>query len=87
MSIAGGLVTFVILWMLVLFLVLPFGIRTADETGEPKVPGQADSAPVRPRLWLKAAITTGLAIVLWAVAYAVIAWRLIPLEALPGDWQ
>lgn len=28
------------------FLMLPFGVRTADEAGVEKVPGQADSAPV-----------------------------------------
>ena len=28
------------------FVMLPFGVRTADEAGEAKVPGQADSAPV-----------------------------------------
>ena len=29
------------------FLLLPFGIRTDEELGNPKVPGQADSAPHR----------------------------------------
>lgn len=28
------------------FLMLPFGVRTAEEAGVEKVPGQADSAPV-----------------------------------------
>ena len=28
------------------FLMLPFGVKTADEAGVEKVPGQADSAPV-----------------------------------------
>jgi predicted secreted protein len=29
------------------FLLLPFGVRTDEEAGTPKVPGQADSAPNR----------------------------------------
>ncbi len=29
------------------FALLPFGVRTSDEVGETKVPGQADSAPHR----------------------------------------
>ena len=29
------------------FALLPFGVRTSDEAGEAKVPGQADSAPHR----------------------------------------
>lgn len=28
------------------FMLLPFGVRTADEEGQEKVPGQAESAPV-----------------------------------------
>ncbi len=29
------------------FLLLPFGVRTSEEVGEAKMPGQADSAPHR----------------------------------------
>ena len=29
------------------FALLPFGVRTSDEVGEAKVPGQAESAPHR----------------------------------------
>jgi predicted secreted protein len=29
------------------FILLPFGVRTDEETGTQKVPGQADSAPHR----------------------------------------
>lgn len=32
-------------WILSAFLVLPFGVKTHDELGIPKVAGQADSAP------------------------------------------
>tara|TARA_A100001391_G_scaffold53249_3_gene32518 strand:- start:53437 stop:53709 length:273 start_codon:yes stop_codon:yes gene_type:complete len=32
-------------WVLSAFLMLPFGVQTADEAGIEKVPGQADSAP------------------------------------------
>ena len=41
------------------FLLLPFGVRTDEEAGTPKVPGQADSAPHRfdlQRHLLKAAL-------------------------------
>ena len=54
-------------WVMCAFLMLPFGVRTADEAGVAKVPGQADSAPVtfRPgqvagRGALLAAFLTGL---------------------------
>jgi len=56
-------------WVLSAFLVLPFGIRTADEEGIEKVKGQADSAPTqfRPgRIVLRATI---LAAALFALFY------------------
>ena len=52
------------------FILLPFGVRTTEEAGGEKVPGQADSAPhgfdVK-RHFLKAAIV---AAVLFAIFYA-----------------
>ena len=52
------------------FLLLPFGVRTDEEAGMPKVPGQADSAPHRfdiKRHLLKAAL---LGVLLFGVYYA-----------------
>ncbi|MEO6198540.1 MAG: DUF1467 family protein [Sphingomicrobium sp.] len=52
------------------FILLPFGVKTDEEAGTPKVPGQADSAPHRfnlPRHLFKAAL---LAIVLTALYIA-----------------
>lgn len=36
---------YMLFWVMTAFMVLPFGVRTADELGVEKVPGQADSAP------------------------------------------
>jgi predicted secreted protein len=41
----SALAIYLLFWVLALFLVLPFGVRTTHEAGEPPVPGQADSAP------------------------------------------
>jgi predicted secreted protein len=52
------------------FVLLPFGVRTDEEAGTPKVAGQADSAPHRfdlRRHLVKAAI---LAAILFAIYYA-----------------
>lgn len=43
----SALAIYFLFWSLSVFLVLPFGVRTSDEAGEAKVPGQADSAPHR----------------------------------------
>jgi predicted secreted protein len=52
------------------FILLPFGVRTHEEAGIDRVPGQADSAPHRfdlKRHLLKSAL---LALVLFAIYYA-----------------
>ena len=52
------------------FVLLPFGVRTDDEAGTSKVPGQAESAPHRfnlKRHLLKAVV---LAAILFAIYYA-----------------
>jgi predicted secreted protein len=36
---------YVLFWALSVFLVIPFGVRTHEEAGADRVPGQADSAP------------------------------------------
>ena len=39
------LAIYFLFWVMSAFLLLPFGVKTHDEAGLPKVPGQADSAP------------------------------------------
>lgn len=59
-------------WVMSAFIVLPFGIRTPDETGEEKVAGQADSAPsnFRPgRVILRATILSALLFGLYYLNY------------------
>ena len=62
----GTAVVFAIVWWLILFMVLPFGAAPPDEVE----PGMATSAPAKPRMALKLAITTVLA----ALATALIMW-------------
>ena len=40
------LAIYFLVWIMSAFLLLPFGVRTAEEAGVEKVPGQADSAPI-----------------------------------------
>lgn len=39
------LAIYFLFWVMTAFVLLPFGVRTHEEAGETKVPGQADSAP------------------------------------------
>jgi len=40
------LAIYFLVWVMTAFMMLPFGVRTADEAGIAKVEGQADSASV-----------------------------------------
>ena len=68
-----NIVVFVIIWWMVLFCVLPWGVQAPKSPA----PGHATSAPARPRLLLKFAITTAIATALFFVARAVILSDLI----------
>ena len=39
------LALYFLVWVISAFAVLPFGIKTHEEAGHEKIPGQADSAP------------------------------------------
>jgi len=63
---------YVVIWWLVFFMALPIGARSYHEAGEEVEAGNVSSAPMRPRLWLKAGVTTGIAAVLTLIAYFLI---------------
>ena len=55
------------------FLLLPFGVKTDEEAGTPKVPGQADSAPHQfnlKRHLLKAALVAALLFGIYYINWA-----------------
>jgi len=68
MDTVSGIVVYILLWWWVFFMTLPFGARQPDQLEK----GHADGAPARPRLWIKAGITTVLALLLWLGVDAII---------------
>jgi len=70
MAITSVLAIYFLFWVMSAFIMLPFGVRTADEAGVEKVPGQADSAPVNFRPGRLALRATVLAAVLTALFIA-----------------
>ena len=60
MSVFGLLVVFAVVWWVVFFAALPFGIRRQEKVE----PGHDPGAPASPMLWRKTAATTGIALVL-----------------------
>jgi predicted secreted protein len=77
MTTTTALFVFAIVWWLVFFMALPFGVRRA-ETPEP---GTDSGAPEQPRLWQKALATTAIAAVLTVVLHYAIEWQWLPLRA------
>lgn len=67
-----GILVYVVLWWLVFFMSLPIGARSYHEAGEETQAGHAESAPLKPRVWIKAGASTLIAGAVWAVVYFVI---------------
>ena len=77
-----GSAVYLMLWFLVLFTVLPWGVRVPDD---PET-GHASSAPSNPRIGLKLLVTTVIAGLLWLGVDWVISSGLITLRPPPGEW-
>lgn len=72
MPVGTAIALYFIIWWLVLFAVLPIGVRNAEESGEAMPAGHDAGAPVAPMLGKKLVITTivsvpvtGIALYLW----------------------
>jgi len=78
MNPVSAVVVFVVIWWLVLFMVLPFGVRRTEAPEAGHDPG----APAKPMLWRKAAVTTSISLVLFAVVYGIVEYELVALSDL-----
>ena len=78
MDFVSGAVVFILLWWWVFFMTLPFGVKTPDvvETGH------ATSAPEKPMLRQKVAVTTAISAVLFALVYWIIDSGFVSLSDL-----
>lgn len=81
MSLFSSIAIYFIIWWLVLFAVLPIGVRSQHEDGEVTL-GTDHGAPVRPMLVRKALITSLIAAIIFAGVYVAIAVYGLTLEDL-----
>jgi predicted secreted protein len=81
MSLFSGIAIYFIIWWLVLFAVLPIGVRGQHEEGEVTL-GTDHGAPVRPMLIRKALITSLIAAIIFAGVYIAVAVYGLTLEDL-----
>ena len=75
---------YALFWVLSLFLVLPWGVRTSEEEGAASLPGHAESAPHQFRAGRVVLWTTLVATILFGLFYAnyVLGW--VTVDQL--DW-
>jgi predicted secreted protein len=76
MTLYTGIMVYLVIWWTVIFAVLPWGNRPPDVVEK----GHATSAPAKPRLAIKFAVTTVIAAILWvaldqAVRHGVMSFR------------
>jgi predicted secreted protein len=69
MNWVSGVVLYILIWWVTLFAVLPIGTHAVEQPDETS---GWRGAPARPRIWTKVGLTTLVACVVWAVAFAVI---------------
>jgi len=77
MSWVIGIATYVVIWWIVIFAVLPFGVKPANEGDL----GHDAGAPANPRLALKAAVTTVVAGIVWLLVYWAVSADLIDFRS------
>lgn len=83
MSVTTGIAIYFIIWWVVLFAVLPWGVRSQEEQGV-VAPGTDPGAPVLAGVWMKLLWTTIAAGVIFAICVVVYSYRLVTIEGLPA---
>ncbi|HMN72696.1 MAG TPA: DUF1467 family protein [Rhodoblastus sp.] len=63
------------MWWIVIFAILPLGVRSQHENEEGRLQGTDPGAPIAPKLLMKAVLTTIVSAVLFAALMAYIAWQ------------
>jgi predicted secreted protein len=88
MPVATALAIFFLIWWVVLFAVLPWGIRSQHESeDEDMVAGTDPGAPVSVRLGRKLLWTTLVAIAIYAVCFFIYSKHWITIDGLMGIFQ
>lgn len=82
-SFLTGFAVFFIIWWLVLFTVLPWGMRSAYEEGAEVEKGHERAAPVRVNMWRKFVLTTIVALIVYGFYYWLVTYSGLRLDDIP----
>ncbi|MBP6985533.1 MAG: DUF1467 family protein [Alphaproteobacteria bacterium] len=82
MSYVSGILVYIVLWWLVFFAVLPWGIQPASQ----RQVGWQNGVPEKHMLWLKAAVTTAISLLIMLIFYLFIpadmmAWAIFKIQS------
>ena len=81
-----ALAIYFVIWWLVLFCVLPFGVRNPSEAGEAVEAGNDPGAPIVPALKAKLIWTTIVSAIVFAICWALYVYRIVTLDDLGTLW-
>jgi predicted secreted protein len=80
-SVTTAIAIYFVLWWVVLFAVLPWGVRSQEESGAIS-PGTDPGAPSIPSLWRKVVCTTIATSIVFAAGVLIFQYRIVTLESL-----
>jgi len=83
MPVATALAIFFLIWWVVLFAVLPWGIKSQHE-GEEIPPGTDPGAPSKARIGWKLVWTTVVALAIYGVCFVIYAEHWVTVDGLVG---
>ncbi len=81
MATGTAIAIYFLVWWVVLFAVLPWGVRNQEETGDVS-PGTDPGAPAVHKVWMKLVWTTVIATVVFGILAAIYKLGLIPYDFL-----
>jgi predicted secreted protein len=84
MSLVFAIAIYFVVWWIVLFAVLPFGVRTQEEAGD-VVAGTPPSAPAKFSLLRVVVINTIVAFIVFALIWAIIEFDLFDVAKLANQ--
>jgi predicted secreted protein len=86
MPVTTAIAIFFLIWWVVLFAVLPLGVRSQHEDGAEPVPGTDPGAPAIPALGWKLIWTTAVSAAIFGGCYVVYINHLVTLQGLAAPF-
>ncbi|MEM9810756.1 MAG: DUF1467 family protein [Pseudomonadota bacterium] len=77
MGVTGSIVSFLMIWWVCLFMVLPMRPKSVWQEPDAHAKGVDQGAPVNPAIWWRVKRTTMIAVPLWFIVFLVISSGLL----------